>query len=86
MSPRPACGAFARRCRFYVRAGRGDRRHVTECTGVAVCYCINGDFKDAIAEKVDYYRKAIAAERAKGKAIGYMSVPLSSTGEWLGAR
>lgn len=53
---------------------------VTECTGVAVCYCINGDFKDAIAEKVDYYRKAIAAERAKGKAIGYMSVPLSSTG------
>ncbi|HEY5863915.1 MAG TPA: hypothetical protein VIX61_12540 [Casimicrobiaceae bacterium] len=54
--------------------------NVTECTGVAVCYCINGDFKDAIAEKVDYYRKAIAAERAKGKAIGYMSVPLSSTG------
>lgn len=54
--------------------------NVTECTGVAVCYCINGDFKDAIAEKVDYYRKAIAAERAKGKAVGYMSVPLSSTG------
>lgn len=54
--------------------------NVTECTGVGICYCINSDFKDAIAEKVEYFRKAIAAERAKGKAIGYMSVPLSSSG------
>jgi hypothetical protein len=54
--------------------------NVTECTGVGLCYCVNADFKDAIAEKVDFFRKAIAAERAKGKAIGYMSVPLSSTG------
>ena len=54
--------------------------NVTECTGVGVCYCINADFKDAITDKVDYFRKAIAAERAKGKAIGYMSVPLSTLG------
>jgi len=54
--------------------------NATECTGVGLCYCVNTDFKDAIAEKVDYFRKTIAAERAKGKAIGYMSVPLSSTG------
>jgi hypothetical protein len=54
--------------------------NVTECTAGGLCYCVNADFKDAVAEKVDYFRKAIAAERAKGKAIGYMSVPLSSTG------
>ena len=53
--------------------------NVTECSTGGLCYCVNADFKDAIAEKVDYFRKTMAAERAKGKAIGYMSVPLSST-------
>ncbi|MEO5766507.1 MAG: hypothetical protein ABIR52_14465, partial [Casimicrobiaceae bacterium] len=61
-------------------AGAANAANVTECTGVGLCYCANADFKDAVAEKVEYFRKAIAAERAKGKAIGYMSVPLSSTG------
>ena len=54
--------------------------NATECTPSGVCYCVNADFKAAVAEKVDFYRKAIAAERAKGKAVGYMSVPLSTTG------
>jgi len=63
-----------------VAASPADAANVTECTGVGVCYCINADFRDAIADKVDYFRKAIAAERAKGKAIGYMSVPLSTLG------
>src|SRR5690349_15306696 len=54
--------------------------NVTECTAIGLCYCVNSDFKDAVAEKVDFFRTAIAAERAKGKAVGYMSVPLSSTG------
>ncbi len=54
--------------------------NATECTGVGACYCVNEDFRAAVADKVDYFRKAIAAERAKGKAIGYMSVPLSTTG------
>jgi hypothetical protein len=53
---------------------------VTQCTVISVCYCVNTDFKAAIDEKVAYYRAAIAAERAKGKAIGYMSVPLSTAG------
>jgi len=52
----------------------------TECTGAGLCYCVNTDFRDAVAAKVDAFRKTIAAERAKGKAIGYMSVPLSTTG------
>jgi len=53
---------------------------VTECTATAVCYCVNSDFKAAVDEKVAYYRATIAAERAKGKAIGYLSVPLSTGG------
>jgi hypothetical protein len=52
----------------------------TQCTVIGVCYCVNTDFKAAIDEKIASYRAAIAAERAKGKAIGYMSVPLSTTG------
>lgn len=52
----------------------------TECTTSGLCYCVNQDFKPAIQEKVDYFRAAIAAERAKGKAVGYMSIPLSTVG------
>ena len=52
----------------------------TECTAANFCYCINTDFRAAIDEKVAYFRAQIAAERAKGKAIGYMSVPLSTAG------
>src|SRR5437762_2383772 len=54
--------------------------NATECTAVNVCYCFNTDFRAAIQEKVDYYRNLLAAERAKGKAVGYMSIPLSTVG------
>jgi hypothetical protein len=53
---------------------------ITQCTAVNACYCVNSDFKAAVDEKVAYYRTTIAAERAKGRAIGYMSVPLSTAG------
>ena len=52
----------------------------TECTTTGLCYCVNADFKAAIDEKVAYFRDLIAAERAKGKAIGYLSIPLSTVG------
>jgi hypothetical protein len=52
----------------------------TQCTAIGACFCVNPDFKAAIDEKVAYYRSTIAAERAKGKAIGYLSVPLSTAG------
>ncbi|HET9338996.1 MAG TPA: hypothetical protein VFQ55_08355 [Casimicrobiaceae bacterium] len=54
--------------------------NATQCTLTGLCYCSNADFGAAIAEKVAYYRTTIAAERAKGKAIGYLSVPLSTAG------
>jgi hypothetical protein len=52
----------------------------TECTAMNFCYCVNTDFRAAIDEKVAYFRAQIAAERAKGRAVGYMSVPLSTAG------
>ena len=54
--------------------------NVTECTAVSLCYCVSADFKPAIQEKVDYFRNLIAEQRAKGKAVGYMSIPLSTVG------
>ena len=52
----------------------------TECTALKLCFCVNEDFKPLIAEKVKFFRSMIAEQRAKGKAIGYISVPLSTLG------
>jgi hypothetical protein len=52
----------------------------TECTKIAVCYCVNGDLKEFIDAKVVMFRNVLAAERRAGKAVGYMSVPLSTIG------
>jgi hypothetical protein len=54
--------------------------NATECTAIGLCYCINTDFQPVIQEKVAFFRAQIAAEKAKGKAIGYLSIPLSSVG------
>ena len=52
----------------------------TECTQLKLCYCVNDDFKPLIEEKVKFFRAAIAEQKAKGKAVGYISVPLSTLG------
>lgn len=49
-----------------------------ECTAIKMCYCVNQDFIPLIEEKVEFLRNAIAEQRAKGNAIGYLSVPLST--------
>ncbi len=53
---------------------------VTDCSPGGVCYCYNDEFKPVIDAQVAKLRAIIAAERAQGKAIGYMSVPLSTAG------
>ncbi|MES2972009.1 MAG: hypothetical protein V4757_00275 [Pseudomonadota bacterium] len=53
---------------------------VTECATNGICYCMNSDFKPVIDEQVAKLKAMVAAERAKGKAVGYMSVPLSTAG------
>src|SRR5215470_10309299 len=53
---------------------------VTQCTKIAICYCVNADLKSVIDAKVAHFREVLASERKAGKAIGYMSVPLSTIG------
>ena len=52
----------------------------TECTKIPVCYCVNEDLKGLIDAKVVHFREVLTAERNAGKAVGYMSVPLSTIG------
>jgi hypothetical protein len=52
----------------------------TDCTTIGICYCINPAFKPVIDTQVAKLRGIIAAERAKGKAVGYLSIPLSTLG------
>jgi hypothetical protein len=53
---------------------------VTECAKVGVCYCVTDELKATIATKVEAFRVAIEAQRRAGKAVGYLSLPLTSTG------
>ncbi|MGY3448258.1 hypothetical protein [Bradyrhizobium sp. USDA 4353] len=53
---------------------------VTVCTALDICYCVHPEFKDAITANVARVRKLIADQRAQGKAVGYLSVPLSPAG------
>lgn len=52
----------------------------TECAKVGVCYCVNDELKSTIAGKVERFRQMIADQRRAGKAVGYLSVPLTSAG------
>ena len=53
----------------------------TECTAnLKLCYCVADEFKPVIEEKVKFYRQQIANARAAGKAVAYMSLPLSTLG------
>lgn len=60
----------------------GDARagHVTQCSAIDFCYCVNIDYRDAIAANVARVRELIARNKAEGKAIGYLSIPLSAAG------
>jgi hypothetical protein len=60
-----------------VRLRAGD---ATECTIGHFCYCANVDLKERIDERVAYIRSLLARQKAEGKAIGYMSIPLSTLG------
>jgi len=53
---------------------------VTDCAKVGLCYCINDEHKSAINGKIDKFRQLIAEQRKAGKAVVYLSVPLTSAG------
>lgn len=50
----------------------------TECTSNGLCYCVQNELKNIIATRVDEIRARIAAQRQQGKAIGYLSIPIST--------
>jgi hypothetical protein len=52
----------------------------TACTALDICYCVNSDYLAAISANVARVRQLLADNKAKGKAIGYLSVPLSPAG------
>jgi len=57
----------------------------TECTKDGFCYCINADLRAAIQQNVQTIRNRITDEKAKGKAIGYLSTPISTVaGSYIG--
>jgi hypothetical protein len=58
-----------------VRAGT-----VTACTALDLCYCVNSDVEGAIDANVARVRQLIQHQRKQGKAIGYLSIPLSTAG------
>jgi hypothetical protein len=53
---------------------------ITACTALDLCYCVNTDYSDAITANVARVRQLIANQKAQGKAIGYLSIPLSPAG------
>jgi len=59
-------------------ASAGDK--FTACTRLDICYCVNSDYRDAISANVTRVRQLIATRKAEGKAIGYLSIPLSPAG------
>src|SRR5262249_25785352 len=52
----------------------------TECTKIGICYCVSSALKPTIEAKVAAFRQMAADQRNAGKAVGYLSVPLSPTG------
>jgi hypothetical protein len=52
----------------------------TECTALNICYCVEQDLKGAIDANVSKARQAIAEQKSSGKAVGYLSLPLSTVG------
>jgi hypothetical protein len=53
---------------------------VTACTAIDLCYCVNTDIRSQIDANVARVRQLILDQRKQDKAIGYMSIPLSTAG------
>jgi hypothetical protein len=52
----------------------------TECTKIGICYCVSSDLKPVIEARIARFRQLAAEQRQAGKAVGYLSVPLSPVG------
>ena len=61
-------------------ASAAGAQKATECTKLEFCYCVDAAQNPVIDKNVAYFRDQIAAQRKAGRAVGYLSVPLSSIG------
>src|SRR5262249_7713797 len=50
----------------------------TECTLIKFCYCVDVELKNVIDQQVAAVRETIGKQKTQGKAIGYMSIPIST--------
>jgi hypothetical protein len=57
-----------------------DSPTVTSCSKNGFCYCVQRKLTDAIGRKLAEIRDAIKAQKQSGKAVGYLSIPLSTVG------
>jgi hypothetical protein len=72
-------------CATILGGGLARAESVTECTRDGFCYCINSDLRGAIETNVEKIRSRIAGEKAGGKAVGYLSIPISTiAGSYFG--
>ena len=79
------CGLAAVALVALAAAGAARAESATECSLRKFCFCVNAEIKPAIEKQVALIRGLVAAEKAKGKAIGYMSIPLSTVaGSYFG--
>src|SRR5215467_1701441 len=60
--------------------GTATAAKASECTKIGICYCVNPELKATIDSKTSSFRQLIADQHKKGKAVGYLSVPLSPAG------
>jgi hypothetical protein len=60
--------------------GAAHAARATECTAINVCYCVEQDLKGAIDTNVSKIRQAIAEQKSAGRAVGYLSIPISTVG------
>ena len=60
--------------------GEAASETATACSVNQFCYCVQKEFKDSIDKEVKSLRTLIRQQRTDGKAIGYLSIPLSGVG------
>lgn len=49
-------------------------------TSLGTIYCVDQDFLPSLETKISQLRQVVRSERAKGKFVGYISIPLSPAG------
>jgi hypothetical protein len=63
---------------FLPRSQAAEAPTVTSCSKNGYCYCVQKNVVDDIGHKLSEIRDAIKQQKQAGKAIGYLSIPLST--------